>query len=966
MTIVAVDGTTANGESASVSGNNGTVSFVNTYDPDNATVNLNTAVLKKLDGKTLSDNAFTFKVYKNGTKEEVLSGTNAADGKVTFNKALTFEAAGKYEYDVVEINDHKPGYTYDETIYDLVVEVVNNSESGKLEATYYFEDSTTKTVTFQNKYDVKATTYAIGGRKILKGRAAAAGEFTFGLYEGNVLLEKVSNKADSTFTFAPISYTKAGVYTYTVKEIAPADQDKVPGVTYTGAEAANDITVVVRVEDQNSVLVASANIQNANIVFENSYKAASASVEFSGKKTLQGGNLKDGDFTFKLYQTDHTFDLSTATCVDVKTNVGNAFAFGARSFDTADTYFFTVVEDASNPVDGIIYDAAQHNYRVQVRDHGTGQLKLTVLDLTTGITTHEAENARVEASFVNATEDSVTKKEVYHKANTTTQIDGKKVSAGDILTYFITYTNYHGKNVAVDIVDTIPAHTSYVDGTASHNGSFVGSHLNWVLNVAAGESVTVSFDVKVEETNAIVANTAVVRDGTNTYATNEVVNHTVDDVTKKEVFLSSDPTVSVDGKKVYAGDELLYVVSYTNASSDEVDITITDKIPENTTYVDASADNGGVYSAGTITWNLSDVKPWSTVKVGFSVTVNKVAAVNITNKANVDDGKNQYTTNVVTNYTVEDKVEKKVFFADKTTVNIDGQKVYAGDVLLYTISYTNSADEKATVTITDTIPNHTVYVDGSADHSGVHNNGEITWTLEVDKKATKTVSFKVTVKDDGAEQIVNTAKVQEGKNSYTTNGVTNYTTEDEVQKNVFLAGVPTISIDGQKIHNGDILVYSISYTNKSIDEATITITDTLSEHVKYVDGSADQGGVYADGTVTWTLNVKANETVTVAFKAKADAAVGTAITNKATVVEGRNSYTTNEVKTEITTPTDVTPPETPVLPPEQPPVQSPVQPTTPTIPDTGDTMNLWMWIALMVVSGGCLFGTLRVLKQKED
>ena len=61
------------------------------------------------------------------------------------------------------------------------------------------------------------------------------------------------------------------------------------------------------------------------------------------------------------------------------------------------------------------------------------------------------------------------------------------------------------------------------------------------------ESVTVSFRVKVDKTEAIVANTAVVRDGVNTYHTNEVVNHSVEAQLKKDVFAAADPTTSING-----------------------------------------------------------------------------------------------------------------------------------------------------------------------------------------------------------------------------------------------------------------------------------------------------------------------------------------------------------------------------------------------------------------------------------
>lgn len=193
MTIVAKDGTTVTGESTSVTGNSGKIFFINTYDPQDVTVDLDMAVKKQLKNKTLEAGEFTFNVYKNGTTDAVLIGTNDANGNVDFkdvnstaatdDDVLIFNKVGKYEYDIVEVKGSAPGITYDSTIYDLVVEVTNDTATGKLVAKYYFEDATTQTVTFNNVYTVTPTEYTISATKILNGRAMAAGEFSFELWE---------------------------------------------------------------------------------------------------------------------------------------------------------------------------------------------------------------------------------------------------------------------------------------------------------------------------------------------------------------------------------------------------------------------------------------------------------------------------------------------------------------------------------------------------------------------------------------------------------------------------------------------------------------------------------------------------------------------------------------------------------------------------------------------------------------
>ena len=650
-----------------------TVSFVNTYDPENTSVDLDGAVSKVLTGKTLEAEMFTFFVFENDKgalrvyQDALFKGTNDLNGNVSFvdfEGVLTFDKVGIYQYDIVEyipagaVYDAATGkyvlngMSYDPTIYDLVVEVYNDAATGKLKASYYFEDAVSGVVTFRNSYKATAAEYTFSGVKILHGRAPRNGEFTFALYAGSTLLETVTNKADGTFGFKTLRYTAAGTYTYTIKEVAGT----VAGVRYDGAE--RPITVIVTVTDHNGVLSASASVSNGDIRFENTYTAGAAQVTFNGTKTLAGGTLENKAFAFRLYRTDSSFDITNASAQLLAStqNEGDSFTF-ARALDATGTYYFVIVEDVENPVDGIVYDRTQHRYSVQVSDIGDGQLRAMITNVTTGAATAFEASVSADVAFTNAVEEVVTKKEVY-LADATTQIDGQKVNAGDILTYYITYTNYNGEDVVVDIMDAIPNHTAYVEGSASHGGTYAGTHLNWILNVSAGDSVTVSFQVEVQENDAIVANTAVVRDGVNTYSTNEVVNHTVENNLEKDVFAPADATVSIDGEKVKEGDELLYEIRFTNTSGAAIQVQITDRIPVNTTYVEGSADMGGVYTDGTIVWNIENVPAWSTVTVTFKVTVNAgIGDATIENQATAHDGVNEYATRLVTNYTVKE-IEK--------------------------------------------------------------------------------------------------------------------------------------------------------------------------------------------------------------------------------------------------------------------------------------------------------------------
>lgn len=92
--------------------------FTNTYEADPATVNLGAA--KLLNNAKPGDARFTFQVLDKDGKV-VAEAQNDEEGTVKF-PALTFDAAGEYDYTIVEVNDGQEGVTYDES--KIAVKVV--------------------------------------------------------------------------------------------------------------------------------------------------------------------------------------------------------------------------------------------------------------------------------------------------------------------------------------------------------------------------------------------------------------------------------------------------------------------------------------------------------------------------------------------------------------------------------------------------------------------------------------------------------------------------------------------------------------------------------------------------------------------------------------------------------------------------------------------------------------------------
>ena len=97
------------------------------------------------------------------------------------------------------------------------------------------------------------------------------------------------------------------------------------------------------------------------------------------------------------------------------------------------------------------------------------------------------------------------------------------------------------------------------------------------------------------------------------------------------------------------------------------------------------------------------------------------------------------------NFQEYEKPKKEVF--NKNNENIDNQEVKANDVLTYKITYKNTSDRELDVTITDELPKHTDYVNGSTVYDDFAQN-RLTWRRRMAPEETVEVFFKVRVNQD--------------------------------------------------------------------------------------------------------------------------------------------------------------------------------------------------------------------------
>lgn len=348
----------------------GTMAFANSYQPGQTSYQISgTKVLKNADPattRTPADGEFTFALIDVATGQEIDRTTNVGNA-FTF-KAISYTATGSHAYQVKEVAGQDGTITYSDAVLDVTVSVTDDG-SGQLTAT---ANKTAADLTFTNTYTPTATTATITGTKALTGRDLAEGEFSFDLKDadGNVV-QTVQNGADGTFGFAPLQLDKVGTYVYTVSERAGATAN---GVTYDTTVFTATVTVTENAETHEleaQVAYSTGGKAVDAVAFCNSYAPAATEVKLGASKVLSGEDLKEGQFSFQLKDTDGKV-LQTA-----KNAADGTVGFEAISYDKPGTYTYSISE-VDDGQKNVTYDATEHQVTVTVTDDGAGHLVATV------------------------------------------------------------------------------------------------------------------------------------------------------------------------------------------------------------------------------------------------------------------------------------------------------------------------------------------------------------------------------------------------------------------------------------------------------------------------------------------------------------------------------------------------------------------------------------------------------------
>ena len=390
-------------------GSDSTLSFVNGYGTNEATVDLagtKTLALGQAGlGLTQADIAgkYTFKIAPldgapapaDASGKTVTEATNDAAGNVELGH-VTFKQPS--DLDDVEIDrdglrtktfayrvsesGSVDGVANDATATrTFTVKVVEDTNAGTLSAEVLPAEGTPEgkgAFEFTNTYGVNPTpssvTDQITVNKKLKGRDLAEGEFEFQLVEiaadgSESVAATGRNAADGTVALSPVTYTAPGTHSYELREVAGT----AGGVTYDRATYRVRTTVT---DVGNGTLAVKHELADAegnptggdSVTFTNGYEAAPVTLKLGAAKVLKGAELKAGQFGFELKSRDGKV-MSTA-----KNAADGSVTFDALTFKQAGTYTFT----ASEVDDGqahVAYDKAVRKIVVTVSDEAADGTK---------------------------------------------------------------------------------------------------------------------------------------------------------------------------------------------------------------------------------------------------------------------------------------------------------------------------------------------------------------------------------------------------------------------------------------------------------------------------------------------------------------------------------------------------------------------------------------------------------------
>lgn len=612
--------------------------FTNTYSPDPYTVS--TLVLfkasKTLEGRGwLPEENFTFVLTGDESNPvdtpmpdfcEAVANSSHTTVTLGNNADLTFTQPDTYTYYITEKEESTPGLIYDTSKYKVVVTVEdkdpdggNSGKSGKLTGSvqyfkgtlgengeYTFSDEPGANIAaFTNTYAAKSVT--LNGEKNLSVTKKLVGRewgneeaFTFEIAVAAGSAENTPLPSEKTLTltkptpdgdtatghFGNITYTKAGNYSYTIREVRGTDNtaaitqwdDSVYTVNVTvqdnGAGELNITNFTVESDGSNYI----------GISFTNRYEAdpnPTKTVTDESRNNIDNTLVSPGQkLTYTIHWVNNAVD-ATGKYTSAEITVTDTVPANT-TFDSADN--------------GGTWDKTDNKvtWKFNADPNTEGDVSFTV-KVNENISGENGEinnSALVGNRTTNTTHNYLPGKTADKDANTTLKV-------GDELTYTIKYKNLEDAAATVTVTDAVPAGTEFV--SAENGGVCKNGTVTWnIADVDSGKEGSVSFKVRVTIDAVVrsIENQAQVKIGDhNPVTTTKTENKNIEKPSPASVTLTACKTLISDvGNHTLAAGEFSFNLLENDGKDGEIVRTATNDAEGNVTFDALSLDTIGEYT----------------------------------------------------------------------------------------------------------------------------------------------------------------------------------------------------------------------------------------------------------------------------------------------------------------------------------------------------------------------------------
>jgi uncharacterized repeat protein (TIGR01451 family) len=400
------------------------------------------------------------------------------------------------------------------------------------------------------------------------------------------------------------------------------------------------------------------------------------------------------------------------------------------------------------------------------------------------------------------------------------------VLSGQVVTYFLDYSN-NGPAAAlnVTVADQVPAQLTNVTWTCVSGCSTSGTGNSISVNVG---TLAPGATGRIRVTGTAI--TAVAREdftniSTVTTSTPETRTDNNSSSVPGAVWTSDVQIVKLAQVQVLAGNTFTATLTYRNSGpAPATNVTVQDTLPTGITLISANPVPSSI-TGNVITWNLGTLADATggTILLVLQSDPAIVDGTTVTNRATIstntpdrDAGNNQSQANTLV-----------IARADVGLTKTGPDRVSAGDLVTYTISYTNTGPSLArSVVITDTLPAELDFVSSSPAPTS-NTNGVLVWNIgDLAPGQSASITIQMQSRYDQALPTLNAInQAQIGSSTSDPNPDDNrddHVTVIETVDLIVTKDMPTFAIAGVPFTT------TLTYSNAGpADAASVTLRDLL-------------------------------------------------------------------------------------------------------------------------------------------